>query len=514
MYKKIVNTLNNKEFKFIAIITTIFMFAAHGFVYLNTIFTHDSMKIMYWGEYLSYDSIEIGRFIIPLLLIIRGKYYPPFLIGMLSIILMVLLVYFLVKLFDLKNKKLIALLSGVLSSSCTITLLNATYIEYSDMYILSFLLATLSVYFLVKGKGLLRVILSIISFVIGMGIYQTTLPLFITLVLIYTIFDIINSKKIKNVFKSFCVNMGTGAIASGVYFIAYKVVLKILNIVPSNKYNSMNNLAKFENIGDIFNIISKQYEATINFITHPSTYYKFIVVLVNVTLIVLSIFSLIILSIKKRKSILQSLSLIVLVIGLSFSVNCTFFLSHGVLHHLMIFPMFMFYVFLVVLIEMLVKEINVFRPVYKFVLISLALIVVSSIIYSNQIYLKKQMEFETTKLTMNRIIENIEEMDEYNVQTTPIVFVGYLKDGPIAYKKAELDYLSVGQDSPYGLTYYLTYKQFLNNYMGYPVNVLDKDTSLKFGAKKEVQKMEVFPSKKAYKIVDGVLVIKMGPYSY
>ena len=145
MKNKIIEKLEENNIKFISVITTLYMLMSHGYVYFNQIFSHDSMKIIYWGEWLMYDTVEIGRYIIPLYLLIRGKYYPPFLIGILSIIFMILLIYYLVKIFDIKNKINIALLTGILSTSCTITLLNATYIEYSDMYILSFLLTIISV---------------------------------------------------------------------------------------------------------------------------------------------------------------------------------------------------------------------------------------------------------------------------------------------------------------------------------------------------------------------------------
>ena len=518
MYNKIIKEIKSENFKFIAIITIIFMLAAHGFVYLNTIFSHDSMKIIYWGESLSYDTLEIGRFTIPILLLIRGKYYPPFLIGMLSIIFMILLIYFLVKLFSIKDKKYMAILSSILSTSCTITLLNATYIEYSDMYIFSFLLATLSSYLLLKSKSKLKVPLSIILFVIAMGIYQTTLPIFVVLIIISTILEVLKKNNIKNTFIKFFKNMSIGAIASGLYLVTYKVTLKILNIAPSDKYNSVNSLAKYNTLNDIFNAVKNQYNATINFIIHPSTYYKKIVIVLNISLIVLALLLVLLTSIKRKKTIVQNIFLVILILGLTFSINCTFFFSNGTLHQLMIFPMFILYMFLIVLIEKLLEykvlKSSYLRVAHKFMLVSFAFITLSSIIYSNQVYLKKQMEFESTKLTMNRIIERMESVEKYNVQTTPVVFIGYLKDGPLAYKKPDLDYDSVGLWSPYSITYYLNYKQFLNNYMGYPVNVLDKEASLQIAQKEEVQKMEAFPSKKSIKMVDDVLVIKMGPYSY
>ena len=84
MKDKIKKQFKANNMKFISIITTIFMFMSHGYVYFNQIFSHDSMKIIYWGDWLLYDTVEIGRYIIPLYLLIRGKYYPPFIIGILS----------------------------------------------------------------------------------------------------------------------------------------------------------------------------------------------------------------------------------------------------------------------------------------------------------------------------------------------------------------------------------------------------------------------------------------------
>lgn len=150
-----------------------------------------------------------------------------------------------------------------------------------------------------------------------------------------------------------------------------------------------------------------------------------------------------------------------------------------------------------------------YKKIYKYLIISISLLMVSSIIYSNQVYLKKQMEFESTKLTMNRIIQNIEHIDEYDINKTPIVFIGYLGNGPLSLEKKDLDYKSVGHHPTYSLTYYLNYEQFLNYYMGYPVKVLSEEKAMEYAKKEEVRNMEPFPSKESYKIIDGVLVIKL-----
>ena len=519
MKEKILKKFEENNLKFISIVTTIFMLISHGYVYFNQIFSHDSMKIIYWGDWLMYDTVEIGRYIIPLYLLIRGKYYPPFLIGILSIIFMILLIYYLVKIFDIKNKINIAVISGILSTSCTITLLNATYIEYSDMYILSFLLAIISAYLLLKSKMKFRILLSMILLIISLGIYQTSLPIFISLIIIYTILEISKKKEMKKVITNFFLNMGIGAISSGIYFVIYKLILKAFNVKASTCYNSINETAKYESIKDMIKMIISQYKTTYDFIIHPSTYYKTLSIIINIALIILVlVFFIIVFFNKKNKySLLRRISAFMLLIAITFVVNCMYFLANGMIHQLMIFPMFLLYIIPIIILEKsqdsTYKEFGcttkIIKKINKYVIISFIILIISSIIYSNQIYLKKQMEFESTKLTMNRIIQNIENMDEYEVDKTPIVFVGYLGNGPLSLEKKDMDYKSVGQFSTYSLTYYLNYEQFLNYYMGYPVKVLDEKKALEFTEREEVKNMKPFPSKDSYKIVDGVLVIKL-----
>lgn len=519
MKNKIIEKLEENNLKFISVITTLFMLMSHGYVYFNQIFSHDSMKIIYWGEWLMYDTVEIGRYMIPLYLLIRGKYYPPFLIGILSIIFMILLIYYLVKIFDIKNKINIALLAGILSTSCTITLLNATYIEYSDMYILSFLLTIISVYLLLKSKIKFRIPLSVLLLIISLGIYQTSLPIFVSLIIIYSIIEIIKKKDLKTTLKSFSINMIFGVIASGIYFGIYKLILKIFNIKPSTCYNSLNEVAKYESIKDMIKMIINQYKTTYDFIIHPSTYYKTLSIIINAILVILVLlfFIVILFNRKNKYSIIKRLLVITLLVIITFVVNCTYFLSNGVIHQLMIFPMFLLYLIPIIILDKSqddnIKEFdcikNVTKKAYKYIAVGFALLIVSSIIYSNQVYQKKQMEFESTKLTMNRIVQNIENIEGYEIDKTPIVFIGYLSDGPLSFEKSDLDYESVGLQGKYSLTYYLNYKQFLNNYMGYPVKVLSEDKSKEFSEKEEVKNMKPFPSKESYKIVDNVLVIKL-----
>ena len=94
---KLLKKIDFNLLKYVAFSTIIIMVIAHGFRYFNLFYSHDSLSIFHSGYY--DDSLGIGRFLIPVWTFIRGEYYPPFLIGTLSIIFMVMINYFICKIF-------------------------------------------------------------------------------------------------------------------------------------------------------------------------------------------------------------------------------------------------------------------------------------------------------------------------------------------------------------------------------------------------------------------------------
>ena len=99
MMNKLLKKVDFDLLKYVTIITVIVMFIAHGFCYLNLLYSHDSLNIYHSGYY--DDSLEVGRFLIPVWTFIRGQYYPPLVIGVLSTIFMVFINYFICKMFSI-----------------------------------------------------------------------------------------------------------------------------------------------------------------------------------------------------------------------------------------------------------------------------------------------------------------------------------------------------------------------------------------------------------------------------
>ena len=89
------------------------------------------------------------------------------------------------------------------------------------------------------------------------------------------------------------------------------------------------------------------------------------------------------------------------------------------------------YLFAIILIDDLDKH-SVTKKIQIFLLF---LLLLNNIIYSNQLYLKKDLEFKSTLSVMTRVIDRIEQTEGYEVGVTPIAIVGDLNSSALSVKR-------------------------------------------------------------------------------
>lgn len=119
---------------------------------------------------------------------------------------------------------------------------------------------------------------------------------------------------------------------------------------------------------------------------------------------------------------------------------------------------------------------------------------------------------------MTRIIDRIEQVDDYVVRETPVVFVGSLGKSKLRgeYFPEVLSRKHLWTDGlnaqalavPFATSYVGTETTYLKLLWAYPINILTYEGE-KWLQKEEVQNMPLFPSKDACKMIDGVLVVKL-----
>ena len=501
---KIKNAFNNKNTKTVLLSTLIFAILAHGFCYTNVIFSHDSIRTFFWTKF---DTVAIGRYLIPVFLLIRGKYYPPLLIGITSYILLVAINLLLVDLFSITKKKNISLLSGIMTTASTLTLLNATYINFSDIYLVALFLATLGAYIWRNYKW--GFIIAIVPIFLLLPIYQAYICFFTGIVLLLLAKDLMDGKKTKDIIAG-----KNGALTAIITFISsmllYALSLKVVNFVLNTElrdsYNSVSGIGIYSGINQIIDLLLGTYKQFFHYIFNPNTYYSTLVCIFNALMIIFAI-CFCIAKITKAKDKAQRILLFVLFLVLTPLVfNFIYFLGKGVEHQLMIYALFLLYVFIVMLIEdSKFKEIKI-----PLLTILLSITIFSNIIYSNQIYLIKDLNTKTTLTTMNRIIDRLEQTPGYRIGETKISFIGNLNIGPLSIPRKEIDPEAVGvAGGNFGLTYYGTYKPFFENYLAYPINIVPEEEANTLKERYEVKSMGYFPDKTSIQFVDDILVIKL-----
>ena len=74
--------------------------------------------------------------------------------------------------------------------------------------------------------------------------------------------------------------------------------------------------------------------------------------------------------------------------------------------------------------------------------------------------------------------------------------------------KSYFDYSGAGVGSMFSATYYNTYRRFLMDIMGYPINIINHDEIVSFEEDDRVQEMGCFPATDSCKMIDGTVVVK------
>lgn len=143
--------------------------------------------------------------------------------------------------------------------------------------------------------------------------------------------------------------------------------------------------------------------------------------------------------------------------------------------------------------------------------LSIAVLVLNNVIFSNQVYMLKELEYESTISTFTRIIDPMEQTDGYVVDERPVAIIGTLGYADLATDRNEFEYIhGVGMDKKFATKYYETYEHFFNEILGYPIRLIQDEAFVMALAKRsEIASMPTFPAAESLAFVHGILIIKL-----
>lgn len=476
------------------------------FVYTNTCFVHDSIRI-----FDSSTGLNNGRLLVGPLMLLTNRVQLPWVIGLISCVIMGFITVYFSKIFYIKKRLNIILLAGLIITSDTIVVSHA-YFGSLYLFLLSLLLVAMAVYYSdIKKYGyIISVVLMCLSLFIYQGFLATAIGLFIFKLIHYLLDN--NNSKLKDNFIHIVRYASIVIISSVLYYVIWQVVLKLAKqgIVDYYAYRVFNDPTSSSGI---FQRISESLMLSVfQLLGVASGFYALcvpIIILVALALCLLII---------KKKSRSKQLLMALYIVTYIFSINAVYIISGTVTYALTVFSVTL--PLLVVLYfsenyEM--KKLPSQRMLFAWLVPVLCVVLIfGQTVNANSLYLKMKLNYDNAWSYSTRLMDRLEQTEGFDENTEIVIIAkGYtvteynqnqdiLKRASYPFKSnIEVSYLL----SNNSITYGETLEWFLTQEMDMDLNI--EMNPPEYDNNEEIEKMGFFPKTDSVKWIDGKLVVKI-----
>lgn len=504
---RILSILSNSKDVFFY--TFAFGIVAHGFVFFNEFFSHDSLYFHPLNEF----AIGLGRWGQTFLFNIRGEVFPPALIGLLSLFFLALSISLFLDLFKIQKKIHVIIVCGTLSTSFVFTIIAATYISFLDVNMLAFLFIILSCFAIKNLKRVIwKVIIASLLLCLAISLYQTYFQVYTLLCCLFVLFSCMNGKNFKDIVEDIGVYFAVLVIALVLYKLSVLISLRVTSVHSLyTSYNSIKDVEKFQSLAQLILLILESAPYLLKKVAEYPTYFststKIELLLVNICIAVYLIYQQ-----TKHNKIRMLFCQLIFLIFIPFSANTVYILSKGLMHDCMkySYSVFMLVPLLVAINvknndkSISLKKINIFSIIMCSVL---GLLIISNTIFSNQAYLKKELESKSSLSIATRILDRIEMLPGFIPNKTKVCFIGDANKNP--YFIFDRFNLEGKKKRATGLSTYVSFTydtyQYYKSIMGINLPYCDMSKL----STDYVLNMPFYPSLNSVQFLEGQVVVKL-----
>lgn len=476
----------------IAMIATIVSgLAVHFYKFTNDLPTWDSMYLIdapikgtsNFGRWFSGISANL----------LSSEYSVPWVIGLVSLILLALTVALLTDLFEIHQTFYILLTAVLLVTFPSVTATFA-YMEWADAYFLSFFFSILAVYLCIKRKRTYLLPALLIS--LSMGIYQVYFSTAIICFLLYLfkrhILDNERLMKQKWIVLSFSINLLLGVV---LYFVINKLNLAYWGIDLS-EYQGVDSVGLLS-LDGYMQAFVKTIDSFGSFFMGKSELTLYLVL--NAAFLLL--FAILLLLVFVIAGVRKFASLLVFFVASLVVSHVYYFASSGVLYHTVMIVNIYFVFFLAILILMNVKMSKFLIHTNVIVLMLLAFY---HFVNANVAYTQMQMSYEKSYFTATEIMTKADSINDGSIRD--IVVAGGVKS-----PKDSIEALPkiTGASSDLFLKKEPHYLKFFQYYLNRPYEPVDEKKRVRILESREFKKMDVYPNGEYAKVIDDTIVVKL-----
>lgn len=474
--------------KHTALCSLLLFFAAHAFCFFNL--TYSSGSVMLNISSGRSAQIAAGQYLLPIYARIRGGISSPLFVGLLSALYLTALNLLLVWLLRIEHPLERFMLCGATTVNAAVLSICASSLHTSDAAFLAMLAAALSCAVCLHLR--LGVLPGALMLAGALALYPSVGAFFAVLMLLTALNDLLSGSSARAFLLSILRMVFALCAGAALYLLGHALMLHRSGI------DAQHTLLLWGG-----NLLSA-YAAPIHALLSPLNAYPSLSVLIRLFFALLCVCAVILharaFSVKSAALLTLGLLLLPLLSG--------FTLLSGQ-EAAQITPAHCLMDILVVLL--LCRVFTDSARLRRAAGTAFAVLFLGSVVFSNQVYLKKNLEFESTLSVMTRVIARIEETPGYQPGYTPVAVIGTPEDSALSSERRGFEHLSAldAACGNYAITQDTDMIWYTWEVLGYPLNFVSTYDLEQLRQSAEVQALPAFPQEGCCVFIGDTLVIRL-----
>ena len=506
-------SLSRRDVRCVLLSVAVFSLLAHGYRYLSLSFSGDAMLLSQTGE--AAYQLSLGRFLQPVYWLVRGDITTPWLIGLFATAFLMGSALIVVQLLGLHRPLHIALACGILTANETLAVSNATYLPWTDVYMLALLLSLMGVY---ADRTLRRGwLVSPIFYALSLGLYQSYLPAASTLILLLLLLDTLDGAKAGEIWKRgllSCVSLVLGLL---LYALALRLLLTATGGQASQDYNGVGRVGLVP-LAQIPALLQGTFLMPLRLLFSPSDVpamtWHITTVPVALNWLIFGLTAVLMVLRAKPRGISGYLTAAFLLLMLPLGMNFVQFIAKGIASGLTIYAYNLAYL-LPVALGVRTEGAADRRRLARFASCSagalLAVFLALNIRNAHAMAFKRDVEFSATTAAMTRLLDQAERTEGYIPGETPVVLMGMLPSSAISMERPGFEQIAKAQGMryTYGASYETGNYWYLEMALGEPIRLVSHEERVRLSALPQAAALPAYPAPGCCRMIDGYLYIRI-----
>ncbi len=494
--------------------TVVIAVFAHGYRFMNNLYTSDALVEVFQDDI--YWQRSLGRFLQPLIMVMRGVICSPWLIGCIAVVLLSLAVYWIAELLEIENRILLFVLCGVLTCNATVSSACAAFLPWVDVYALALLLAILGVRMYWKDR-LTSYVFGSILLVCSLGLYQAYIDVALAMIVILLLGKLMKGEDGKAVLLQSGKIAGSLLGTAVVYWGAFKLVLKIHHVAEATGYNGLSGVGQYGDVS-FFGLIADTYVRFFKALLNPETFVSTVLleihisdawaVLLKACFIVcalLTVGGIVVLNIRNKTTLMSRILQSVMILLFPLLSNAVNLISKGMEHDLMVYGVFFFYVLMIFVADTFGWTAKPFDKRLALAVLPLLILIWNNSVYSNQVYFKVDMQDRAAMSYATRVVSAIEQTEGYEAGVTPVVIIGRPEASEAItsiYYLRELEGYGTETKTPF--SYESSFASYLKYHLAVNMNIIEQEIPGSVA-----DEMDSYPGSGAIRFYGDTLIVKL-----